>query len=264
MAKTHQRRQAEIRSSLHLSNITTKRLNEVRKRVFSGDWGGIHMRQAIGSFGEPRKLEEVELSHRLKKMRYRTFWEGGGNSVTGPGFLPTLRHLRRKFPGETLQVLDEGSGGSSFGRELQEQAVKAFGKESIRIFESDAYPRTKYGSGVHDLRTLVAATPEELVKEFGPEKFHLIVSTHGGINYTPLPKIKGLVNIAIVLKSGGEARIKISGTQLHAPKVLKAVERLHELMPELVIRVFHTHINSVSPYAGGGSEYRILIRKKRL
>jgi len=51
----------------------------------------------------------------------------------------------------------------------------------------------------------VMCSPEQLVEKFGRESFHLVVSTAGGVQETPVNRKKAIANIVEILKPGGEA-----------------------------------------------------------
>ncbi len=124
-------------------------------------------------------------------------------------FVEKVRELSSQFPGETIEVLFEGAGFSTFPQEL-ERRCKGAGLR-VRVSKSDLYSKKNYARMASDAKTdgqnYRSAAPEQLVKIFGERHFHLVISRSGGLTYTPFPQVKGIANVCGVLKPGGEAHI---------------------------------------------------------
>jgi|GEM_PF-4671056 len=125
-------------------------------------------------------------------------------------FVAKVAELSRTFKGARIEVLFEGCGFSSFPEELTRRC-RAKGIK-VRVYRSDLYHKRKFRelaaeTGI-DTRHYHSAAPEELVRVFGPNRFHLVVSRSGGLTYTPFGPLKGIVNVTNILKKGGgEAHI---------------------------------------------------------
>lgn len=158
-----------------VSGSDRKRIKEAKECVDIVQWSD-------GIVQDTRPLTEIESMHRVR-------------------FINRIEALRRRFKNERIEVLDEGAGNSSFARELREKAKNKFGPNSIRITRTDTRTR-----GVPVLE-LVNTSPERLVETFGKNRFHLVVSTYGGIHHGKVKDLNILANIIEVLKPGGEARI---------------------------------------------------------
>ncbi|MFH0922452.1 MAG: class I SAM-dependent methyltransferase [Candidatus Micrarchaeota archaeon] len=124
-------------------------------------------------------------------------------------FVDKVVDLSRRFRKRKIEVLFEGSGVSRFPEELVERCRKR--GIGVRVFRTDLYsPKAFKELAIQhglDAKHYRQATPEELVRKFGRNSFHLIVSRTGGLTYTPLPQVKGVHNVCKVLKPGGEAHI---------------------------------------------------------
>ncbi|MBU0635960.1 hypothetical protein KKE06_02960 [Candidatus Micrarchaeota archaeon] len=136
----------------------------------------------IAPSADNRNLATVESIHRIK-------------------FFTLIRALRKRFKNRRIEVLDEGAENSSFARKLQKKVEKEFGPNSIRVIRTDIRKR-----GV-PTSNLVNTPSERLVETFGKNRFHLVVSSFTGLNYTKVNSVKALANAIEVLRSGGEARI---------------------------------------------------------
>ncbi len=159
---------------------------------------------------DQRRLDRVEGMHGIK-------------------FMPVLKTLRNRFRSDPhICVLDEGAGRSTFLSELKEKADKEIGVNSIQCHATDVRV------DLQENFPYVVAAPEELVKQFGPEKFHLIVSTMGGMYYSEVNPLRRLASLMRVLKSGGVAFVLTYPT----PDVINAVKKLQKLYPNSQIRPY--------------------------
>jgi len=113
-------------------------------------------------------------------------------------FEEIAKMLAAKFPGQVIEALDEGTGRRFFYRDLSSESGLG---ENLRTTRTDIDKKHCEANG------LVLASPEELVSKFGRNKFHLVVSTFGGANYTQVSPAKAVANIIEVLKPGGMASI---------------------------------------------------------
>lgn len=130
------------------------------------------------------------------------------NEAHEKDFAAIVESISKRFPNQTIEVLDEGSGESTFFKELPEKLKE---KCAVNVTRTDIDPEiqsTQQSQVVH-------CNPEELFKRFGADRFHLAVTTFGGTNYTVGSQAKAIANIISVLKPGGEASILLSD----APKV---------------------------------------------
>lgn len=107
----------------------------------------------------------------------------------GVMYKPIIEELRKRFPGERLEGLDEGGGASTFKKELM--APKLSG--NIKVTTTD----------VRKLATVDAVVNVHgLVKRFGENRFHFVNSCFGGVAFSPCPQ-QALYQIVAVLKPGG-------------------------------------------------------------
>ena len=147
--------------------------------------------------------EEKLRIFREKKMSEKGLYEYSGMRRTLEGvdrahrkdFTKITLELAKRFPGKKLIILDEGAGQSTFYRDLAESLR---GRVNIQVIKTDIQKEN---------RPDFIAAPEELAKLFGKDKFHLIVSTFGGVNYTNISALKAIGNIIAVLARGGEAHL---------------------------------------------------------
>lgn len=150
-----------------LSEDERRKLHDFKIR---GQWEIIHSRGNI-----KRSLADVNTEH-------------------GRNFEDVVRGLARRFPKERIQVLDEGAGNSEFGTQLTERLKD---EVDVSVEKTDInFPHLKQ-----------MVSPEELVERFGRDRFHLVVSTFGGTQYTTISRRRALANIIAVLKPGGIASI---------------------------------------------------------
>jgi hypothetical protein len=163
-----------------------------------------------GHFGQnDRSIRGVEEAHGLKtatvKFKPYPMWNEQEVTYKGPGFVSVIEALRKRFPHQTIQILDEGAGNSTFGAELLHESESKFGKNAVSVRTTDIRDTDYWFEGAPKTE----ATPEQLVQKFGREQFHLIVSTYGGLTYTTINPIRGLSNVITALKTGGQARLRI-------------------------------------------------------
>lgn len=111
-------------------------------------------------------------------------------------FKEIIKRLMDQFPGEKIIVLDDGAGFSSVKQELEEEF-----KERVRVIRTDLDKSVKPDH---------IASPEELPQKIGINSVHLVISTFGGVQYSPMPRQKVLAGIIEILKPGGEASIAYS------------------------------------------------------
>ncbi len=168
------------------------------------------------------------------------------NKIHKKDFGKIVEALKQKFPHETIKVLSEGAGESSFAMELVEN------KSKVKVTRTDILYRPE---------TNMNLSPEELLKRFGKQSFHLIESTFGGLTYTTINQEKALVNIIQLLKPGGIASIAstysyefTSGSPVIIPK-----NRLRRL--ENVFKIIISE--EVIPLTTQARELHILTIKKR-
>lgn len=145
---------------------------------------------------EARNIDMVDRVHRRPV-------EGGPRTLahdywdTRPGDIKKdILELRNQFPDKPIRILSEGSGKGTAMSELALWAEKR--GIPVDIEATDLDPNMPFA---------VHASPEELKEKFGPESFHYVESTYGGLNYTIFDQKKGLANIASILKPGGMASV---------------------------------------------------------
>lgn len=100
--------------------------------------------------------------------------------------------LFSRFARKKIYVLDEGCGGSNI-RDLDYLGKKNYAR-NLEIFRSDFAMDGKH----IDKKVNVLG----LQSGFGNGAFHLVVSTYGGVAYSPLPE-KALFQVVSVLVPGG-------------------------------------------------------------
>lgn len=235
-------RRQQIKRILFLTPGEEKIINdhekEFRRKVYSNNRRIDH-----------RNLENVEVVQQLKRIRHVS---GGKITITGRGVLPLIGRLRRMFPADVIQVLDEGAGRSSFAQELTDLSNRHFGVGAVHVLRTDLRIKDEFGRPLH----VIQSTPEQLLKKFGASRFHLIFSTYGGLAHTQLSVIKGFSNIFAVLKPGGEARIILepfSRSGMRINECLQALQELSSYFPTLRFAI-----------DTGGRDYLIRIKKKRM
>lgn len=175
-----------------LLNLTVEEQERLRKFKDVGQW---ELARLYGRGINNRDLEYVNFEH-------------------GKNFVEVIEELAKRFPNEKLRVLDEGSGDSSFlsdlGDKVWEKTQRKIKIDAVRTdINYDIHLKNENWNRINCGKMI---SPEELVKRFGLNSFHLIVSTFGGMQYTRISRIKALANIIGVLKPGGIASIAT-----HAP-----------------------------------------------
>ncbi|HZX19744.1 MAG TPA: hypothetical protein VFF13_01890 [archaeon] len=149
-----------------------KKIIEKRKQSFEGS-------KPLEYVAPDRNLHDINFHHQKDFV----------NEIIG---------LSKRFPGETIRILNEGVGQSTFKRDLER---KLQGKVKMQIVTTDIQKAHKPD---------VVAVPEELAKTFGRNSFHLVESTFGGVYHTPLfPPKKAISNVIEILKPGGLASVII-------------------------------------------------------
>ena len=104
-------------------------------------------------------------------------------------FSTILRRIRRRFPRQRLEILNEGAGRSSLKKEL----LKPEFGGNMHVTTTDVRSKVRPDEVVNVL---------ELVKRFGENHFHFIVSSRGGMLYSPFPE-RALQQAVDVLKPNG-------------------------------------------------------------
>ena len=110
-------------------------------------------------------------------------------------FRKVVSVLKKRFPNQEIEVLNEGCGESSFASEIGTE-------KGVRVTNSDLVYREKQSN----FRQL---SVHELVKHLGESRFHLVVSTRAGADWGGDTR-SALSNIYGILKPGGEAYITIT------------------------------------------------------
>ncbi|HLC92806.1 MAG TPA: class I SAM-dependent methyltransferase [archaeon] len=127
-----------------------------------------------GNIGEYRRnLEKIQRDH-------------------GVNFRKKVGTLKARFPKQRIEILNEGCGESSFAAELASE-------KGIRITNSDLVDR-------HSQPNFHKVSVHDLARRFGKNRFHLVVSTRGGVDWGGDSR-SSLSNIYEILKPGGEAYI---------------------------------------------------------
>ncbi len=127
----------------------------------------------------------------------------------------TIRQMAREHPNEIIRVLDDGSGKSTFKSDVQNLADLF--KIPVDVTSTDIRPLERGHANV---------TPEEIISKYGKNRFHLIVSTFGGFNYTHIPKRHALTNFIHALRPGGIASLAIMSNQIQTVySEIKAVKK---------------------------------------
>ncbi len=167
------------------------------------------------SVGEAKAVAEQESRAKLFRTRLEWFGAIGRNiaaiqhCIHGIKFKPIIKELRERFPGTTLEVLDEGAGRSSLKNSLLWR-FKDLNVTTTDICEGKLWPMPKKPDKI--------ANVLDLVKSFGKNKFHLVISTGGGAWRSPVPE-KAFFQIVSVLQP--------KGTGIIATAIPK--ERLYQL-----------------------------------
>jgi|GEM_PF-4444647 len=189
-------------------------ISEVRRNQAEYEKGWVSSPRTRGE--DRRNLQMADEEHRRAAP---------GGTRTGD-LLDDLRMLSNRFPNQTIRVYDDGTGHSTYAQDLAEKAKEEGIK--VEVVKSDIRPDMK---GVDD------TVAEELVKRYGRESFHMVLSTYGGIMYTRGNQRKALANIVEVMKPGGMASIVSSdsprftgGKRLHREMIKKVVKSRGDIM----------------------------------
>ena len=102
-----------------------------------------------------RNLADVEAEHGIK-------------------FKPVIKKLQTGFPKQMIEVLDEGAGRSSLKKEL----MRDFERVHVTTTDIRKWKRWLGLKREPDVRANVM----DLTKVFGKNRFHLVVSTMGGLS----------------------------------------------------------------------------------
>jgi len=116
------------------------------------------------------------------------------NDDHGVDFQGIVRELKKQFPEDTLEILVEGCGESTFGSELQQPGVKITRSDVIKWDEQEDF----HNVSIHDL-----------YQHFGEKRFHLIVSTRAGLDCGG-DHPHSIANMFMVLKNGGRAYLTVT------------------------------------------------------
>ncbi len=187
------------------------------------------------SASEEKSVAEQERRAKLFRTRLKWFGAIGRNihaiqhCIHGIKFKPIIKELRKKFPDQTLEVLDEGAGRSSLKRGLLWR-FKDLHVTTTDICKGIMWPMPK--------KPDVIVNVVHLVERFGENRFHLVVSTGGGAWRSPVPE-KAFFQIVSVLKPRG---VGIIATGI--PK-----ERLRQLA-----ETFNINIQSFKSFESRGED----------
>ncbi len=166
-----------------LSHMERGRVASQEKEANNRSWGRI--KEPL----DANSLDAIEAFHKTK-------------------FKAVLGKLRSIFEGVTLEVLDEAAGRSSLKHELMQPE---FGG-NLNVTTTDL----RRGNGWPNK----VANVMGLVKKFGKNRFHLVVSTAGGGLYSPLTE-KAFFQLVSVVKPGGIGMVDVRkpGSELVQPRV---------------------------------------------
>ena len=160
-----------------LTTLTQSQKNEIYRFKREGQF----LKAMLGHGATDRKLKEVDREH-------------------NKNFAEIIEGLSRAFPKETINVVSEGNGMSSFGHDLQKSL---HGKAKIKVIRTDIDP---YVPAEHKI------FPGELSRKVPSNSVHLVVSTFGGVTYTKVSQENAIANIIHILKPGGIASIATADT----------------------------------------------------
>ncbi len=136
----------------------------------------------------------------------------------------------RRNPKQKIEVLDEGTGNSTWAQEWMEE----LGEKSRYL----SVHRTDIRSVREDpgMRPVEMVPPEKIVKHFGKNRFHIIVSHFSGVAFTPLNRIKAIANIIGALRPGGHAFFTVWIRNEYVEKQHNAVfAKVRKLFPEVTL-----------------------------
>ena len=164
------------------------------------------------SADEAGAVAEQEMEAKSVRKRLRLFGAIGHDRRTievcihGIRFKSIIGKLRECFPNETLEILDEGAGRSNLKKWLMRR-FKGLRVTTTDVCEGRWWPMPKHPDEIVNVLNLV--------KSFGKNRFHLVVSTVGGAWHSPVPE-KAFFQIVSVLKPGGIGVVsaKISNERL--------------------------------------------------
>lgn len=166
---------------------------------------------AVQQFGRKRKLRLSRKEKRTIEETKRSFDRTEPAKYVAPDrslsdvnyhhqkdFARIIIELSGRFSGEKIMVLNEGAGQSTFKQDLERELK---GKVKMQIVTTDIQK-------AHNPDAVTV--PEELVKKFGRNSFHLVESAFGGVYHTRLfPPKKAISNVIEILKPGGMASVII-------------------------------------------------------
>jgi len=109
----------------------------------------------------------------------------------GIKFQEEIGKLKKRFPRQKIEILDEGCGLSTLADELEQPNVHISKSDLVHSVS----PKKFHKVSVHDL-----------AKHFGKNRFHLIISTRGGVDWGGDYK-NAIANIYATLKPRGKAFI---------------------------------------------------------
>ena len=136
-------------------------------------------------------------------------------------FKQVLDELSGRFPGEKLEVLDEGAGRSTLYKELPRLASKA----KVKVTRTDVrkgWKRIHWPWSWPDKVVNVMG----LAQEFGKKRFHLVVSTESGVSNTALPE-KAIFQIVEVLKPRGIGMVTFSRSKISEERIRQLAKRFN-------------------------------------
>lgn len=172
------------------------------------------------SFKEIALAEKREIA-RQHKEALRKSWVSGKlyldtrslseiEGQQGIKFYGLIEKLRKNFPAEQIEVLNEGVGRSTLKQELMR------GFKNLNVTTTDIRRGKNWPDKI--------ANVMELVEKFGKNRFHMIVSSFGGVSYTPLPE-KALFQIVSVLRPRGIGAVSVP--IMPESKLYKLAKRLN-------------------------------------
>ncbi|MCX6801674.1 MAG: class I SAM-dependent methyltransferase [Candidatus Diapherotrites archaeon] len=177
---------------------------------------GREARKKLRSLPYAERAEVEKLYHKEHDLPYA--WPMGRslddvNDSQGTDLSRVVLSLSRELGQSRIHVLDEGCGCSSFHEALAKKVEELSGSRvKAKVTRTDVdrnrdHTDPHFGPPAKRFARPVIRSPEQLVEKFGRESFHLVVSTFGGVMYTPVNRKRAIANIVEVLKPGGEAFI---------------------------------------------------------
>lgn len=187
--------------------------------------------------GDKKAIEQQERAHSIRTARdFGTLAD-----QSGLDFQKVIAEVKNRFPGETLEMLDEGGGENTYALSL-----RITSGQKLHVVKTDIPGGFTFGSAVE-------SNVNYLVKNLGKNRFHLALSIAGGLRYTPLVE-KAFFQFVSVIKPGGIG-VVFGNTKL-AVTIKKLANRFN-----ITILPYPNRYNIYSPFPATTEQYFVVFTK---